>query len=181
MSCIVEIGQVSVPPFFLILRHVPQARITPPLSTNCFIIFFTSNLESSISSASTPLPSRKTFTECPLSIALTLYLNAFGFVYRDDCPYLQGSFVLLRLRHLRMDHESSAKSAVDRPRQSVVESRLAACRRFLGSTLLPHVIHGTIRLLPSPRTQVSHQSPDNPPTIAPGNTPREVLRGERWT
>ena len=77
MSCMPDIGQSSVPPFFLILRQVPHARIVPPLPTNSFIIRFTLNLLSLISSHSTPLPSRKTFTECLFSIALTPYLKAF--------------------------------------------------------------------------------------------------------
>jgi len=58
----VERGHISDPLEFLILRQVPQASISPPLSTNDCICSVTLNLSVSRDSHSTPLASKNTFT-----------------------------------------------------------------------------------------------------------------------
>jgi len=75
--------------------QMPQARIVPPFSTNSFIIALTSNLSSSISSHSTPLPRRNTLTECLFSIAFTPYLKAFHASSGSSVEITRPIFMLL--------------------------------------------------------------------------------------
>ena len=62
-SSIVDTGHTMLPSLSLDLRHVPQARILPPVLRNFLIVpSRNGNFASFTSSTSTPFPRRKTFT-----------------------------------------------------------------------------------------------------------------------
>ena len=76
-SFIVDNGHTSEPSDCLILRQLPQANISPPLSTNVCICSVTLNLSVSRDSHSTPLPSKNTFISSPSFNAKFANRNAF--------------------------------------------------------------------------------------------------------
>src|SRR3989338_6687239 len=76
----VETGHTLLSSLFRKRRQVPHASIAPFFSLNAPIIPCTSNLLLLSSPHSTPFPSKKTLTECPLSSASTPKRKAFHVV-----------------------------------------------------------------------------------------------------